>query len=367
MKIMKTPKDMDLAITNRCNLRCSYCSHFSGPGDVDHDLPQDEWLKFFEELNRCAVLKVTLQGGEPFIRKDIKTLIRSIVKNRMRFGILTNGTLITEDMADFLASTGRCNYVQVSIDGSTSDIHDSCRGDGNFFKAVEGLKNLRDHKVNVTVRVTIHRHNVNDLEEIARLLLEEIGIPGFSTNAASHLGLCRQHADDIQLTVDEHSLAMKTLLKLNKKYNGRITAEAGPLAHAERWVEMERARREGRKAMPDRGYLKGCGGVFNKMAVRADGVMIPCIQMSHIELGQINKDDLRTVWQDQPELRRLRERQDVPLSQFEFCKGCEYTSYCTGNCPAISYTMLGKDNHPSPDACLRRFLENGGELPDDIR
>ncbi len=86
-----------------CNLRCKYCSHFSGAGDVGRDLPAEEWLRFFEELNRCAVLNVTLQGGEPFCREDLEELIEGIVRNRMRFNILSNGTLITDEIAAFLA------------------------------------------------------------------------------------------------------------------------------------------------------------------------------------------------------------------------------------------------------------------------
>ena len=34
MKVMRTPKSLDLAITNRCNLRCLYCYHFDGSGDA---------------------------------------------------------------------------------------------------------------------------------------------------------------------------------------------------------------------------------------------------------------------------------------------------------------------------------------------
>ena len=62
--MLTTPMSIDLAITNRCNLRCNYCSHFTSAGDVGEDLPGDEWLKFFEELNRCGVMFATLQGGE---------------------------------------------------------------------------------------------------------------------------------------------------------------------------------------------------------------------------------------------------------------------------------------------------------------
>ena len=105
---------------------------------------------------------------------------------------------------------------------------------------------------------------------------------------------------------------------------------------------------------------------MNQIAVRADGVMTPCIQMSHIELGRINRDNLQEVWQGHPELKRLRERHKIALRDFEFCQGCAYINYCTGNCPALAYTILGKENHPSPDSCLKRFLEAGGRLPEGI-
>ncbi|UCE52874.1 MAG: SynChlorMet cassette radical SAM/SPASM protein ScmE [Desulfobacterales bacterium] len=365
MKVIRTPRSVDLAITSRCNLRCAYCSHFGSAGDVDQDLATEEWLRFFEELSDCAVMQVILEGGEPICRQDLRQLIHGIVRNRMRFTILSNGTLITDEMAAFVAETGRCDGVQVSIDGSMPATHDACRGNGNFERTMDGIMSLSKHGVSVSVRVTIHRRNVKDLEGVARLLLEEVGLHSFSTNAASFMGLCRQHSEQVQLTMEERALAMKTLLRLRKKYNGRISATAGPLAEGKIWMEMEEARREGRPNIPGRGYLTGCGGPLNTLAVRADGVMVPCQQMSHIELGRINRDDLREVWQNHAELRRIRERRDIALSDFEFCQGCDYIPYCTGNCPALAYTLLGEENHPSPDACLRRFLEEGGRLPEE--
>ena len=117
MRIMNSPKSVEIDITSRCNLRCAYCSHFSSAGDVDVDLPVGEWLVFFEELGRAAVMEVTLCGGEPFIRKDLKELLAGIVKNRMRFGILSNGTLITDEIASYIASTRRCNRTDPATSG----------------------------------------------------------------------------------------------------------------------------------------------------------------------------------------------------------------------------------------------------------
>lgn len=364
MKVMRTPRSVDLDITNRCNLRCKYCYHFSSPGDVSEDLPKAEWLEFFEELNRCAVMNVTLAGGEPFFRKDLRDLIEGIVGNRMRFNILSNGTLITDDMAEFLSSTGRCDGVQVSIDGSKPETHDACRGKGNFRKAVEGIKSLQKYNLPVQVRVTIHTYNVTDLERVAALLLGELGLSGFSTNAASYMGLCKQNVAEVGLSVQDRTLAMDILLKLNRRYSNRISAQAGPLAEATTWTEMELARQNGKKHIPMRGNLTACGCVMDKIAVRADGMIVPCTMLSHIELGRINKDGFKDIWQNHPDMQNIRERRNIPLSDFEFCQGCKYINYCTGNCPGLAFTITGEVNHPSPDACLRRFLEDGGRLPE---
>lgn len=364
MQVMKTPRSVDVQVTSQCNLRCTYCSHFSSEGDVAQDLNTKEWLQFFGELNRCSVLDVCLEGGEPLMRKDFLELIEGIVRNRMRFSILTNGTLVTDEIAAFLASTGRCNSVQVSIDGATPASHDSFRGEGNFDRAVSGARRLLNHELPVTVRVTIHRRNVRELERISRMLLEDMNLPAFSTNAASHLGLCRHNAEMVQLTTEERCVAMSALLRLAKEYRGRINATAGPLAEARDWLRMEDARIKGKNSLPDRGYLTGCSGPMMRLAVRADGVIIPCSQLPGTELGRINRDDLADVWQNHADLNRFRERSVIPLDEFEYCRECEYMPYCTGGCPALAYTIQRDLYHPSPDSCFRRFLEEGGTLPD---
>lgn len=359
-----TPRSLIVDITTRCNLRCSYCYHFDSAADVKGDLPTEDWLIFFQEAQQGAVLDIALGGGEPFLHPDIKEIIQGIVDNRMRFMVMSNGTLINDELAAFLAGTHRCNVVQVSIDGSNDEIHGFCRGKGTFQKALEGIRSLQRYNVPVTVRVTLHRRNVADLENVARLLLEDLKLETFSTNDASYMGLCRSNTD-VQLSSQDRNQAMAILLKLDKRYPGRIQATAGPMAEAKTWWEMVRAFREGREPFPEKGALTACGGVYNNLGVTADGVMVPCIQMPHLKLGRINRDDLRTVWREHPELKRLRERRRIPLHEFSFCRDCDYEPYCTGDCPAISFTTTGDENRPSPHGCLKRFLDSGGRLPDD--
>ena len=361
-RVMRTPRNLDIEITARCNLRCRYCYFFNNPAVEYRDLPTEEWLRFFDELGSLGVMDVTLAGGEPFIREHLPVLLEGIVRNRMRFSFLSNGALIGDEIAAFIARTGRCGYVQVSVDGSCAAVHDTCRGHGAFNGAVRGIRTLSRYRVNVAVRVTIHRHNVDDLENIAHLLLEELDLPGFSTNSAGYLGTCRLNADDVMLTIAERQLAMATLLRLTEKYNGRISANAGPLTDGRMWRRMEGARAQGAPAFHNGGRLTACGCPSSKISVRADGAVVPCCMLAQSELGRINQDSLLEVWQHSLALNQLRSRHTIPLTEFEFCAGCSYIPYCTGNCPGLAYTLTGKVDHPSPDACLRRFLEEGGTI-----
>lgn len=359
---MRTPRSLTLEITARCNLRCRYCYFFNNPAMEYRDLSTDEWLAFFDELGSLGVMKVTLAGGEPFIREDLPVLLEGLVRNRMRFSFLSNGGLIDDTIAAFLAGTGRCESVQVSVDGSCAEVHDSCRGKGSFDGAIRGIRTLQRHGISVAVRSTIHRNNVHDLENIARFLLEELGLPEFGTNSAGYLGTCCVNADEVLLNMAERKEAIATLLRLATKYEGRISANAGPLTDGRMWRRMEDARAQGQPAFCNGGRLTACGCTNNKIAVRADGAIVPCNMLAHVELGRITRDSLAEIWRDSPALNRLRNRVTIPLAGFEFCAGCPYIPYCTGNCPGLAYSITGKVDHPSPDACLRRFLEEGGAI-----
>lgn len=361
-RVMRMPRSVDIELTARCNLRCRYCYFFNNPAVEYHDLPTEQWLRFFDELGSLGVMDVVLAGGEPFIRPDLPVLLESLVRNRMRFSLLSNGALITDEIAAVIAGTGRCDNVQVSVDGASAAAHDACRGKGSFEGAVRGIRTLQRHHARVAVRVTIHHYNVHDLDAIAHFLLEDLGLNDFGTNSAGYLGTCRLNAKDIMLTTEERQEAMATLVRLAEKYNGRISASAGPLAEARMWRRMEQARVECAPSFPNGGRLTACGCPQTRIAVRADGTIVPCSMLAHMELGHINQDSLSHVWQNSPALNALRSRPNIPLTGFQFCAGCVYSSYCTGNCPGLAYTLTGKVDHPSPDACLRQFIQDGGAL-----
>jgi radical SAM protein with 4Fe4S-binding SPASM domain len=73
-------------------------------------------------------------------------------------------------------------------------------------------------------------------------------------------------------------------------------------------------------------------------------------------LGRIGQDPLEKVWQEAPALKALQDRVSIPLERFEECRDCDYRATCTGNCPALAWSLGGDAFRPSEDACLKRFL-----------
>ena len=89
-----------LAVTDRCNLRCQYCMPEKGIDIV----PREELLTFKEMyritrlLSELGVDKIRLTGGEPFVRKDFISLVKSLSFNdRLKqINITTNGALVKD-------------------------------------------------------------------------------------------------------------------------------------------------------------------------------------------------------------------------------------------------------------------------------
>jgi SynChlorMet cassette radical SAM/SPASM protein ScmE len=362
IQVMSSPQHLDIAITGKCNLACEYC-FYADEMPSRGDLPTERWLAFFEELGRLKVMNVTLTGGEVFSRGDLFELLDSLVANRMRYSMLSNGTLISEKTVKQLEldkRRSRLDYIQISIDGSTAAVNDLSRPE-SFARAVQGLRRLKEAAFPVTARVTINPNNIDDLKNIAGLLLDDIGLPGFSTNETFPCGATNRTESSVMLTPRQRTQAMQTLTELNVKYKGRITAQAGPLALVHEIKKIESAISAGRSGLPGRGTLSTCGGVWNKLAILHDGTIVPCHNLSTLRLGVIGSDDFQKIWLEHPQMQSLRQRQEIPLSDLDGCRDCAFINFCTGGCPGLTLFLTGKLNVSIPRNCFR-FLQDESTL-----
>ncbi len=361
--INDAPKSLDISLTGKCNLHCKYC-FYAEEMKSRPDLSLEQWQFFFNELGRLAVRDVCLSGGEVFVRPDLWDLIDSVIANRMQYSILTNGTLITEKvLASFEKDKRRkrLTSIQVSIDGSCSEVHDKSRGKGSFERAMRGLRLLKEAGFPVTSRVTVNRYNVDDLENIAALLLDDIGLGSFGTNDAMPMGAGCSNQSSITLLPDQQVKAMNSLARLAEKYDGRISATAGPLAKWKSYREMEHAKATGDKTTRwQMGYLTACGCMYNKLSVHPDGLITPCNILAKLEMGRMNVDSLSEIWKTHPTLQALKDRRKIPMDQVPGCEDCEWAPYCNGGCPGLAYEMTGDFNRANPHDCYRKFLKETG-------
>lgn len=353
---MQTPFSIDIAITGRCNLDCKYCFYADEMVALS-DLPTDRWLAFFDELGALGVVNVVLTGGEVFTRKDLFELIDRLIANKMRYALLSNGTLITEKTVEKFnvgKRRTRLDYIQISIDGSTAEIHNLSRP-RSFDRAVRGLRLLVAHDLKPAVRVTINRHNVDDLENIARLLLEDVGLSMFSCNEASPMGAAHGDEADIVLTHAQRVQAMEILADLNQRYPGQIVAQAGPLALADYFQRIDDAIARGETGFPGAGHLTGCGCPSNKLSILHDGSIVPCHQLSELRMGKIGEVSLQDVWLNHDIENAMRDRRAIPLSELDTCADCPYQGFCRGGCPGNTFVLTGELNARSIMSCYRIF------------
>jgi cyclic pyranopterin phosphate synthase len=107
-----------ISVTDRCNLRCTYCMPEEGIQLLRHEdiLSFDEITSFTKVAVENGVTKVRITGGEPLVRKGITTLVRMIseIKGIKDLSMTTNGVLLKQ-FANELRAAG-LHRVNISLD-----------------------------------------------------------------------------------------------------------------------------------------------------------------------------------------------------------------------------------------------------------
>lgn len=164
------PYEIDFHITYKCNLSCKMCFNPEWnkcEAYEEEPLSTKRIKELIDEFESIGVKSITLTGGEPLIRKDIKEIIEyASSKKGLKKSIQTNGTLMTQEIADILCKEGW--YVVFSFDGSCSDIHDKIRGKGSFDSAIAGFNKLLKAKESFGIgglrtHMVLQKENITDI------------------------------------------------------------------------------------------------------------------------------------------------------------------------------------------------------------
>jgi cyclic pyranopterin phosphate synthase len=165
-----------VSVTDRCNLRCQYCS----PQETFSPLRQDSVLSYEEILRICGTLaelgirKIRITGGEPLVRRDVIGLIQRIARLEgiEEVGLTTNGVLLEEYAGDlYNAGIRRLN---ISLDSLIPERFAEITGKDLFSRVWKGFESSLEKgfpylKLN---SVIIRGLNDDEIPSLARLCLE---------------------------------------------------------------------------------------------------------------------------------------------------------------------------------------------------
>lgn len=177
---------LEFQITDRCNLQCLHC--YMGKPE-NRIIEMEDIKRVFNEFEALCGLKMIISGGEPMLHPSFMDINSIISTCHFRSVLLTNGMLITKQMAKQL----NFHEVQISIDG-LEETHDSIRGRGSFKKAALALEALAEQDLDISIATVIYKGNTGDLERLSRWF-KEINVKNWILDVPSVSGYLKENMD----------------------------------------------------------------------------------------------------------------------------------------------------------------------------
>ncbi len=153
----KVPLRVTQYITERCNLKCLYCSRHESGGQ---ELTTEEVKNLMSSFRKAGTLFWAFNGGEALVRDDIGELVNFAKSLGMYVSIATNGTLLTRKCLEIR----NANLINISLEGP-KEIHDEMRS-GSYDQMCEGIEALAGNGMQFTFTTPISNRNIDYLDFI---------------------------------------------------------------------------------------------------------------------------------------------------------------------------------------------------------
>ncbi|MBK6730127.1 MAG: GTP 3',8-cyclase MoaA [Bacteroidetes bacterium] len=163
-KFNRTHDYLRISLTDKCNLRCSYCNPVDLPKGYFAGAPRmtaDEIDQIVSVFVKEGVKKIRLTGGEPLVRKDVKEIIERLAKYPVELAISTNGVLV-DKYIDIFKSAG-IKSVNVSLDSVKREKFFAITKRDEFNHVVDNIHLLLQHNFHVKINVVVMK-GVNENE-----------------------------------------------------------------------------------------------------------------------------------------------------------------------------------------------------------
>lgn len=176
------PLHAEVGITNRCNHKCVFCTLdwiTHGKDDIDKEV----MLRTIDEMANCGVKSIYFAGeGEPLLHKDIATFIIRSHNAGMKVSLSTNGSMLTEELADQIVPY--LSWIRFSVDAGQKETYGYIHGTNikefdKIMKNIQYTAQLAKHfQIQVGVQLVLIYENLNEVLLLAAAC-RKIGVHNF--------------------------------------------------------------------------------------------------------------------------------------------------------------------------------------------
>lgn len=187
---LKIPTNYYIHITAHCNYSCIYC--YNRYNRINQmflkELTTREYFNFFLDLMPYSPLKITITGGEPMLRKDLKMIVgflKRISSDSLHISLNTNGSKVDSNNVNWLIDS--FNEISISLDGFKS-INDKIRGRGSFDRTLKAVALIVGYGGSPSISITRTSLNNTNIEGFIEYMQNEWGIHSFRINDVKIIG-----------------------------------------------------------------------------------------------------------------------------------------------------------------------------------
>ncbi len=335
------PINGSFELTPFCNFDCKMCYVHLGANQLKADerlLTVDEWKSIIDQAIEAGMIYADITGGECLTYPGFKDVYRHFIASGVQPAVLTNGSLLTEEMVAFLAEHPPA-VVQVTVYGRCEDAYERVCGRRAFHEVMQGIERAKKAGLPINLTVTPNRYIQDDTGDLLDLL-HTLGISyyiGGSTLPA------RQETGR---KMEEFAVDLDAYCAMIKEDQAYWDARSKRNEHLTRRPDVYVPQQEGKlEGLP-------CGGGHSTFHVNWKGELCPCIGFSHSVHHSIFRDGFRSA------LEAVQQRMKTYRPPAE-CADCELRRYCFV-CPGErTYSSLGGQVNHAGCEKVRRMLDEG--------
>lgn len=291
------PVSVTIEPTNICNLRCPVCE--TGANALDRKpqmMSYEEFVKIIDKVGPGANHVMFYYMGEPFLNRDIYSMIRYARNMGLYVMTCTNGDMVDPES---LYEAG-INLISFQIGGVTQETHNIYRINSSLSRVMDNMskylqiihsRGRKPGEHQVELGFIVMRHNESDIEEFLRIA-KGMGVD--RTNVISPCVRTPQQGQDYL-----------------------------PKSEAFWIYDRKRFEQEG-CLVPRRLFPKNaCPWLYYSITIQVDGSVVPCCRdpHGHYILGNLLEQSLEEIWNG-PKLREFRKAVFSNQASVDICQLC---------------------------------------------